>query len=48
MVNNTSKIERIGFISKHTTNSPLKRYNESYVKAMISNDHKGFGLYPLV
>jgi hypothetical protein len=43
MINNTSKIERIGFISKHTTNfpqttPPKTATQKSYLKAMISMD----------
>jgi hypothetical protein len=43
MVNNTSKIERMEFFSKHTTNfsqttPPKTTTKESYLKAMISKD----------
>jgi hypothetical protein len=43
MVNNTSKIERMGFISKHTTNfpqttPPKTTTQASYLKAMILMD----------
>jgi hypothetical protein len=50
MINNISKIEKMGFISKHTTNllPPKTTTQESSLKAMISMDKKGFGLYPLV
>ena len=53
MINNTSNIERIEFFSKLTTNfpqttSPKTTPKESYIKAMISMDYKGFGLGALV
>ena len=43
----------MGFISKHTTNFPQTTPPKattllSYVKAMISLDHKGFELCPSV
>jgi hypothetical protein len=43
MINNISKIEKMGFISKHTTNfpqttPPKTTTQESNLKAMISID----------
>jgi len=49
MVNNTSKIERMKFFTKHyklpPNNTPLKPLHSNLrVKAMISKDCKRFGL----
>jgi|TARA_Y100000385_G_C12870167_1_gene541174 hypothetical protein len=53
MINNTPKIERMGFISKYVTNfpettPPKTATQNSYVKAMISIDYRGFGFWALV
>jgi len=38
MVNNTTNIERMGFISKHTTNFPQTKYGRTTpIKANIIN-----------